>query len=157
VAEDNAGNEVSKENRTDFLKMVLIGLVVFVIAIGTSFFLLRSMIQPLFPEYKKPEVSHTVGNLVNVGEFVTNLNDNRFIKMEITIEVPSDDAKALERVNTSIPIIRDAIITIISSKTNADFDPRNRENLRSEIRNALNSRLGDETIKAVYFEQLVLQ
>lgn len=159
MAEENTGKEVNTEKKTDFIKMVLIGLVVFLIAIGSSFFLLRSMIQPLFPEYRtsKAEEAHTVGNLVNIGEFLTNLNDNKFIRMVVTVEIASDNEKAMEMINSSIPIVKDTILNIISAKTNADFDPRNRENLRSEIKNALNTRLGNDPIFAVYFEQLVIQ
>jgi flagellar FliL protein len=160
VAEENAGKEKDKEKRSDFLKMVLIGLVVFVIAIGVSTMVLRSMLQPLFPEYRTAAAnnSYSVGDLVKVGEFVSNLNDNRFVKMEVTVEVINNDkSKSVERVNSSIPIIRDTILNIIASKTSADFDSRNRENLRAEIKNALNTRLGADPIYAVYFEQLVLQ
>lgn len=160
MADENTVKEKGTEGKADFLKMVLIGLVVFLVAVGTSTLLLRNMIQPLLPENRSADSVHQVGNLIKIGEFVTNLNDvggSRFIKMEVTVEIPGDNSKAAEKINSSIPIIKDTILNIISSKTMADFDSRNRNNLRAEIKNELNARLGSDIIYAVYFEQLVIQ
>ena len=160
MADENTVQEIEEgkgEKKSDFLKMVLIGLVVFVIAIGTSYLLLQRMIQPLLPEYQNVQRSVTVGNLVNVGEFTTNLRDSGFVKMEVTVEVAGEDDKTLQQVENSIPIIRDTVINTIASKSRADLSSSNRDNLKEEFKQQINYRLGSELIYAIYFEQVVVQ
>lgn len=161
MAEEKEG-EVVKKPRLDInidMKLILIGLLVFLVAVGGSYFLMKSLMAPLMP---KPEgaTGHMTGNLVEVGEFTTNINDihgQRFLKVKVTVEVSPDDKKAPEKIAQYMPVIQDSILTIISSKTAADLDVRNRNNLKTEIKNDLNAKIGANTIMNVYFTDFIMQ
>jgi len=56
-----------------------------------------------------------------------------------------------------MPIIKDCILSIVSSKTVADLDVRNRENLKTEIKNQLNKEIGSDVINNVYFTSFIMQ
>lgn len=141
-------------------KIILIGLVLFLVAMGGAYLLLSQLISPLLPEKDVSNQAGTTGNLVSVGEFTTNINDlagTRFLKVEIYVEIPSDDKKAPEKIDQFMPVIQDSILGIISSKTVADLDVRNRDHLKTEIKQALNHKIGGDLVKNVYFTNFIMQ
>ena len=123
---------------------------------------LNNMAQEMMDNMKNEQESEQeevlTGNLVEVGEFTTNIGDitgSRFVKVEVFVEVTGK--KGQETMQEFMPIIKDSILNILSSKTVADLDVRNRENLKKEIKNELNSKLGNNTIKNVYFTSFIMQ
>ncbi len=157
MAEENS-SEVKQKSGLD-LKIILIGLLIFLVAMGASYFLMKSLMAPLMPkdETKSSEEVLT-GGLVSAGEFTTNVNDvagNRYLKVEVSVEI--SDKEAEESVKEFMPIIRDRILTILSKKTVADLDASNRDNLKEEIKADLNSKLGKGYIKSVYFTNFIMQ
>ncbi len=160
MAEEIKTNEKEKGLNSDFVKMIIIGVVVFIIAMGTSYLLFHSMIKGLIPSNNTAHNASIVGNLIKVEEFVTNISDpagKRYVKLKVTLEVPSEPKTAAESVNQSLPIIRNCILEIVGSKSAADFDTHNWINLQGEIKTELNDRLGSGTISNVYFEDLIIQ
>ncbi len=154
--ENNA--EVVEKRGFDF-KIVLIGILIFLVAMGASYLLMRSLMAPLIPKEENGEQMLT-GNLVEIGEFMTNINDvagTRYLKVEVTLEVAADNKEAQEAITHYMPVIRDGILTMLSSKTVADLDVRNRNNLKSEIINDLNAKIGSGLIKNIYFTSFVMQ
>jgi flagellar FliL protein len=77
--------------------------------------------------------------------------------VKVTVEVSTDDKKAQEKITQYMPVIKDSILTIISSKTVADLDVRNRNNLKAEIKNDLNAKIGANTVLNVYFTDFIMQ
>lgn len=154
-------NEVKKP-RLDLnvdMKLILIGLLVFLVAVGGSYFLMKSLMAPLMPRQEGTGKLKT-GNLVEVGEFTTNINDiigQRFLKVKVTVEVSSDVKKGVEKIEEHMPVIKDSILSIISSKTVADLDVRNRSNLKAEIKKDLNAKLGADIIMNVYITEFIMQ
>ncbi|MDR1615729.1 MAG: flagellar basal body-associated FliL family protein [Syntrophomonadaceae bacterium] len=149
-----------KEGKSDFIKMVGIGLIVLVIALGASYVLFSKMIQSAIPQNDKNETqnAHEVGEIIKLDEFITNINNGgKYVKMKVSIEIASEDEKVKEKVNSFMPVIRDSILEIISDKMVSDFDYRNRDNLKKEIRDSINTRLGSEQIRNVYFEDIIIQ
>lgn len=145
--------------RSDF-KIIIIGLVIFLVAMGASYLLLRNLMAPLMPEKPSQKQELATGNLVSIGEFTTNINDvsgTRFLKVEVFVEVSKQEKKSQEQINTVMPIIKDSILSIISSKTVADLDVRNREHLKAEIKKDLNQKIGSDLIKNVYFTSFIMQ
>jgi flagellar FliL protein len=71
--------------------------------------------------------------------------------------VAADNKEAQEAITHYMPVIRDGILTMLSSKTVADLDVRNRNNLKSEIINDLNAKIGSGLIKNIYFTSFVMQ
>lgn len=150
-----------KGEKSDFLKMVGIGLIVLVVALGASYVLFSKMIQSAIPQgngRNGTENVHEVGGIIKLDEFVTNINNgSKYVKMKMSIEITGEDEKTKEKVNSLVPVIRDSILEIISDKMVADFDYRNRENLKKEIRDNINVRLGSEQIRNIYFEDIIIQ
>lgn len=156
MAEDKAPETAKK---SDF-KIILIGLVFFLIAMGGSYFYMRTLMAPLMPEKPSEKQEASTGNLISIGEFTTNINDvagTRFLKVEVYVEVAKENKKSEEELTALMPIVKDSILSIISSKTAADLDVRNRENLKKEIRDSLNRKIGSEMIKDVYFTNFIMQ
>ena len=86
---DENTQEAVEKSSIDF-KIILIGLVLFIVAMGFSFFLMRSMMAPFLPEKETEKQMESRGSLVSVGEFTTNINDvagTRFLKVEVFVEV----------------------------------------------------------------------
>lgn len=151
--------EVVEKSSIDF-KIILIGLVLFIVAMGFSFFLMRSMMAPFLPEKETEKQVTTRGNLVSVGEFTTNINDitgTRFLKVEVFVEVSEENKKAAAEIETYMPIIKDSVLTILSSKTATDLDANNREKIKLEIKNDLNRKIGSDIIQNVYFTSFIMQ
>lgn len=149
--------EVKQKSGFDF-KIIVAGLIIFLIAMGASYILMKSLMAPLLPKEESEQKEVLTGNLLEVGEFTTNIGDitgTRFVKVEVFVEVTGK--KGQEAMTEFMPIIKDSILTILSSKTVADLDVRNREHLKEEIKADLNTKLGKNTIKSVYFTSFIMQ
>jgi len=158
LAEETENKE--KKTRAVFdLQIIIIGLVVFLMCMGGSYFMLRSLLAPLLPPEQAEKSKKTEAVLVEVGEFTTNINDvsgTRFLKAEVYLEVGDEGTK--KEVEALMPVIKDEILSILSSQTVADLDVRNRENLRDEIKDRLSKRLGgDKKVNGVYFTTFIIQ
>ena len=156
MAEENSA-EVKQKTGFDF-KIVLAGLVIFLVAMGASYFILHSLIAPLVPEENNQPAKVLTGNLVSLGEFTTNVTDvagTRFLKAEVYVEVT--DKKTTQSLDEYMPVMQDSVLTILSSKTVADLDVRSRDNLKEEIRVDLNHKVGKNAIKSVYFTSFIMQ
>lgn len=156
---DENTQEAVEKSSIDF-KIILIGLVLFIVAMGFSFFLMRSMMAPFLPEKETEKQMESRGSLVSVGEFTTNINDvagTRFLKVEVFVEVSEENKKAAAEIETYMPIIKDSVLTILSSKTAADLDTNNREKIKLEIKKDLNRKIGSEVIQNVYFTSFIMQ
>jgi len=128
--------EITQESKTKVsmdVKIIIVGLVMFFLAVGTSYFLLKSLMAPLMPK-EKTETESINGDLLSVGEFTTNIGSvsgNRYVKVEVYVEIA--DKKQMESVEKLMPVIKDSILSILSSKTVADLDVANREGLKAEM------------------------
>jgi flagellar FliL protein len=83
---DEKGTEVKEKSGFDF-RIILVGLLLFLVAMGVTYFVLRSLIAPLVPETNKQQELLS-GNLIEVGEFTTNVNSagsTRFLKVTVTV------------------------------------------------------------------------
>jgi len=156
---EEKNTEVVQEKKAggfDF-KIIIIGLVVFLITIGASYFMLRSLIAPLVPQ--KEEAAQTLtGNLVSAGEFTTNINDEggtRFLKVEVYVEV--EDEKVAEEITAFMPVIKDTILSTLTSKSVADLEVSNQKSLKAEMKKKINAKLGSEVVKSVYFTTFIMQ
>ncbi|HCF49400.1 MAG TPA: flagellar basal body protein FliL [Syntrophomonas sp.] len=154
MAEENG---LEKKAKTGFDgKIIIIGMVFFLVAVGASYLIMDRLLAPLMPP-KADSAEVKVGALLSVGEFTTNINDvngTRFLKVEVTIET---DEKKKEDVNKNMAVIKDTILNTFAGKTVADLDIRNRDNLKAEITRQLNAKLGAEVIRNVYFTKFIMQ
>ncbi len=156
---DEKSTEVKEKAGFDF-RIILVGLLLFLVAMGTSYLVMRSLIAPLIPESKKEQVQLLSGNLVEVGDFTTNINSTggtRFLKVTVTLEVSSEDKKAVEKLTTYMPVIKDSVLGILATQSVADLDPRNRSYLKEAIRQDINAKIGGQLVTNVYFTDFIMQ
>ncbi len=106
--ETNENKELKLGSGFD-LQIIIVGLVVFLMCMGGSYFMIKSLLAPLLPG-EEPGDTKGSAILVEVGEFTTNvydLNNVRFLKASVYIEVVDKDAE--KQVNAVMPVLKDEI------------------------------------------------
>ncbi|MBM4064102.1 MAG: hypothetical protein FJ266_00405 [Planctomycetes bacterium] len=97
--------------------------------------------------------------VVPVDTIVVNLsgsNGRRYLKAKINLEVKDGDVKKI--IEAKAVQIKDRLISILSSKTLEDIDGLEaQENLRKEIKDAVDVVLKAEGVLQVYFTEFVVQ
>lgn len=162
VIEDNEIQEAAPKTSGIDIKIIIIAAIFFVAALAGSYLMIKSVMAPLMPkeETKVEEAKEvTTGTLVDIGEFTVNISDGsgtRYLKAEIVIEVNDPEAAGGEGEPENLPILRDQVITILSSKTPADLDANNRDVLKKEIKTKLNKSMANK-ITNVYFNSFIMQ
>lgn len=127
-----------------------------------------------------PMINHTVmpgeGVMINAGTKIINLSDplgRKYIRITIVIELAPEDplyfempveersayvAEFTAEVTNKLPIIEDAVITQISTKTFEElYTAEGKENLRLELSNLIMQRLPDYHVLSVYFTEFVVE
>ncbi|MGE5545161.1 MAG: flagellar basal body-associated protein FliL [Bacillota bacterium] len=158
MAEESSNVEKGRSS-TFNIKLIVFGLVLFILTTGGCYFVIKSALAPLMPSETQNEgQSQSVGSLVPLGEFTVNISDvsmSRFLKTEIVLEVK--DAKIKKSMEADqLPVVRDLIISILSSKTVADLDSPHRTELKNEIKTKVNRRFGN-AVTNVYFNAFIMQ
>jgi len=128
----------------------------------------------------EPETHHTYvageGIMINTGSKIINLSDplgRKYIRITIVIEFAPSEAEYAEmpveekdayvaeytsEISAKLPIIDDAVVTLISSKTFDElYTAQGKENLRLELSNLISQRLPDYHILSVYLTEFVVQ
>ena len=151
-------------------KAILLGIIVVVqalVAIGLTQFLIVPKMgiqgsdmsgQPgVEADAEMPEM----GVLVGLNEIIVTLESNkpgkpRYLRIDINLEVKS--AMIGEVVATRLPQLRDMVIMILSTKTAEDLSrPEGKKGLRDEIFRRLGEKLPPESLRNIYFSDLVIQ
>ncbi len=100
-----------------------------------------------------------VGIMMDIGVFTVNLADkdrDAYARIAITFEL--SDEKVRQEVEKRMPIIKDAIIDVISSKTSSFVrTPEGRESLRLELIKRINTILIEGGLRNIYFTEFVVQ
>ncbi|MDT7911299.1 MAG: flagellar basal body-associated protein FliL [Thermocrinis sp.] len=153
MAEEKA--EEKKGGRKILFLIPILLLVLAVAGGGVYFFLLNKSKKE---GEEKISPSH-VGVMVDLGVFTVNLADkgtDAYARVAITLELSNEKVK--QEVDKRMPIIKDAIIDVISSKT-SDFvrTPEGREALRLELIKRLNIILVEGGVRNIYFTEFVVQ
>jgi len=116
------------------------------------------------------------GIMINTGSKIVNLSDplgRKYIRITIVIEfapsqstyheMPVEEKSAYvaefnSEVTAKLPIIDDAVVTLISSKTFEElYTAQWKETLRLELSNLITQRLPDYHILSVYLTEFVVQ
>jgi len=116
------------------------------------------------------------GVMANMSTKIINLLDptgRRYIRVTIVVEFAPDNPEYInlpeeektayltqfeEKLNSRLPIMDDAVITLLSTKTYEDlYTAEGKENLRMEIMTTLSQRLSDLHIISIYFTEFVVQ
>jgi flagellar protein FliL len=106
-------------------------------------------------QLEQPEV----GALQALDPFIANLADEdgkRYLKA--TLQLEFFDAKVPDEFHSHLPLIRDLLLTLFTSKTFAEIrTPQGKTLLREEIVNRLNRAMRRDAVKAVYFTEFIVQ
>ncbi len=97
------------------------------------------------------------GVLIPVDAFVVNLSDpGRYLKVTMQLEI--DDPLNQPLVTEKMPKLRDAIITLLSSKSSeAVAGPEGKFQLKDELLLRVNQAVGKDVIRNLYFTDFVMQ
>ena len=114
--------------------------------------------------------------MLNMSTKIINLVDptgRRYIRVTIVAEFAPDDPNYetmteeeksaylttfQEKLNSRLPIMDDAVITLLSTKTYEDlYTAEGKEKLRAEIMDVLSKKLVDLHILSIYFTEFVVQ
>lgn len=148
-----------------------------VIAVGGLFFLIFGAISSIYffapsllpasltpfkedrsPEEKKIEPAKQ-GHIYSLESMLVNLADAeipRYLKIKIDIE--SENAKPDGEFDRRLPQLKDAILTILTSKTYPDIsEAKGKLNLKEEIVQKANQLFETFKVKTVYFTEFVVQ
>jgi len=101
----------------------------------------------------------TVGPMYPLDKFTVNLlsqNGSRYLVAKIDLE--QENEEMTPELDAKVSLIRDIIISILSSKTVEEIStPKGKEKLKEEIINQINKYLEDGEIKRIYFTNFVIQ
>jgi len=99
------------------------------------------------------------GHVYTLEPFLVNLSDTdpvRYLKVRVDIE--STEKKQSEEFAKRLPQLRDAIITVLSSKKFNDiYDSEGKKKLKEEIIAKLNQSLSQMRVRTIYFTEFVVQ
>ena len=102
------------------------------------------------------EGEEPLGAIYPLDTFVVNLNGGKFIRLQAQLEFTGKDVPS--RFFGRTVVVRDAIITLLSSRTNESLqDVKDREDLKREMKDLVNEILKKEEVKRVYFTQFIVQ
>ena len=146
-------------------RLVLIFVAILVLAAlgGGGFFAYKSFLsapaKPPEPEKSLPPPKVTMGPVYPLDPFLVNLAEPgrpRFLKVVLNLELDSPAVSA--ELDGLKPKIRDALLTLLSSKTVGDLvTMADKERLRNEIIHRINSFVSAGKVAEVYFVEFVVQ
>jgi len=153
AAEEGQGKEVRKSNTSLF---IVIGIIVIALAGGLGAYVFLTSGKGGAHEQK--EEKHEVKSaLIAIDPFVLNLAEQgRFLKVSMQFELA--DAANLAMVTEKTPQLRDAIITLVSSKSvESVSSPEGKFQLKDELLLRANQAMGKSLFKNLYFTEFVMQ
>ena len=129
-----------------------------VVVLGAAFF----MVQKANAKQKGGGVKKVEkGPVLSLDEFLVNLADpsgDHLLKVTVGLELDKSKGKTPEAMKEDTPLIRDAVLSSLSSKTRDQLAlEAGREKLKAEIKKKVNAALGEEDVQGVYFTNFVTQ
>jgi flagellar FliL protein len=152
---EDAEESAPKKSNKKMMLIIIIAVVAVALAAG-GFFLVPKL---LGGKEKKEEIKSEEGAMFSLEPFVVNLNDPggpKFLKVSIQLELAGP--ALMEKAKQKSPQLRDAIITLLTSKSSESlFPPEGKLQLKDEINARMNQVLGANTVKNVYLTDFVMQ
>ncbi len=163
MAEEEKEAKEEKEQKKGGKKGLFIFVALFIVlaaAGGGAYFFFFKGKQEEGGEKQKTEAKPTeIGVMFDLGTFIVNLADpgvEMYAKVSITLEL--SDQEVSKEVEKRLPIIKDAVIDILSSKTYGDIrTPEGKEKLRFELIKRINTILVKGGVRNLYFTEFVVQ
>lgn len=158
MAEEQVKEEVGKSGSKKKLIFILIPVILLLIGggAGAYFFLTHKKKESTKQMVVAPK---KLGVMYDLGSFLVNLADknaNTYAKVSITLELSNE--KVQQEVVKRLPIIKDAVINLLSSKTYDEIrTPEGKEELRLELIKRINAILVTGGVQNIYFTQFIVQ
>ena len=138
--------------------MMIIIAVFAVVVLGAAFF----VVQKASAKQKGAAVKKVEkGPVMTLDEFLVNLSDpgnDHFLKVTVGLELDKSKGKTAESLKEDTPLIRDAVLSSLSSKTRDQIGPEGgRGKLKAEIKKRVNEALGEDDVQGIYFTNFVMQ
>lgn len=153
---EGAQEEAPKKGSKKMMLIIIIAVVAVALAAG-GFFLVPKFLG--HGKEKKEEAKSEEGAMFSLDPFVVNLNDPggpKFLKVSIQLELAGPSL--VEKAKQKTPQLRDAIITLLTSKSSESlFPPEGKLQLKDEINARMNQIMGANTVKNVYLTDFVMQ
>lgn len=159
MAEKKAETETKEAGGSKKKPPMMIIIAVFaVVVLGAAFFVVqKASAKSKAGGQKKVEK----GPVVTLDKILVNLADpgsDHFLKVTVGLELNKEKGKTPETLKDDTPLIRDAVLASLSSKTRDQLGPEaGREKLKSEIKKKVNAALGEDDVQGVYFTNFVTQ
>lgn len=110
---------------------------------------------------QSPRGSADAGVMYDFPAFVVNLADpagSRYLRVSLSAEIPPKNVKLQTEIEQKLPKIKDAIITVLSSKTFEEITtPQGKISLKQELLRRINSNLVSGRLMDVYITEFVVQ
>jgi flagellar FliL protein len=155
-----AGSE--KPGKSPVLMMAAGSLIMVGAAWAGVHFALKPMLRPAKVEAHaevQAEQAAAKGEIIRFENIVVNPSGtmgSRYLSTTVGLEVSDEAGK--QAVERSEPMIKDALITHLSSRTIDELtDPAAREQMRVAIRDMVNAVIAPQKVSAVFFLDFVLQ
>lgn len=151
---EEAHHEERKGGKKNFLILFIV--LILLVGGGMSYlFLFTKKSDTSEIEQKKPAQQRSA--LIALDPFVLNLlEQGRFIKVSMQFEITDETQR--EFVQSRIPQLRDAIITLVSSKSVESIaSPEGKIQLKDEILLRANQVMEKDVFKNLYFTEFVMQ
>lgn len=155
--EAHAGEDEKPKSGNKSLILIIVVLVVALAGGVAAYLFLFSGSHKPAAEAKKEEPKEAKTSLVALDSFVLNLSERgRFLK--VTMQFELTDAGNLPMVAEKTPQLRDAIITLVSSKSvESVSSPEGKFQLKDELLLRANQAMGKDIFKNLYFTEFVMQ
>ena len=155
---DDAGEQETKPTKSHTSLFLVIGIIVLALAGGIGTYILLAGGKGGAPEAKKEDEKKEMKSaLIALDSFVLNLAEQgRFLKVTMQFELA--DAASQPLVTDKMPQMRDAIITLMGSKSVESFSSaEGKLQLKDELILRANQAVGKEVFKNLYFTEFVMQ
>ena len=167
MAVDNPGEEiglVAGENRRPIILLVIVGLLVLLlVGAAAGVYVIRKQLQDVTAggEVVEQRVRRIeTKGIVPLDQFLVNMADtdgNRFLRATFQLGMAEEIKVPLEKDSKEIAIIRDAIISLLCSKTSDEIaSSEGKEALREEIRVIVNERYPQNRVAEVYITEFIV-
>lgn len=150
------GKKAGKKTGKGFNKLLLL-IPVAVVALAAGGYYGYTLLSP-----GKAKAGASAGNekkavLFSLDPFVVNLSEpGRYLKVTMQFDIAGETRQ--ESIVEKVPILRDVIITLISSQTyEYASSPEGKSQLKDEILLRTNQIFGKEVFRSLYFTDFVMQ
>lgn len=164
-----ANDEKSRKGISKLLIAGILGVVLlFMGMMGAGFFILWSRIpvpspvvdgEEEIPEEALEDKQPDIGPLYSIGTMIVNLADKggkRYLRVNMELELSHPEVS--EQIEKRLPMVRDSILMVLSTKTFQDISTTEGKNsLRTELVAELGKLFAPDNIVNVFFTEFVVQ